>query len=54
MRCPTEDIDIDGHKVTVNTCDFDAETMRRWDYSESKVTNKLTPSAPPPLTPSLK
>jgi len=54
MRCPTEDIDIDGHKVTINACDFNAETMRRWDHSEIEIAKRLTPAAAPPPPPSLK
>jgi len=44
MRCPTEDIDIGGHKVTVNTCNFDSKTMKRWDFSEPVP--KVAPKTP--------
>lgn len=51
MRCPTENIDINGQKVTINTCDFDAKTMKRWDYPKPEKTSESNaapePNAPP-------
>ncbi len=55
MRCPTEEIDIDGQKVVINVSDFDSETMKRWDYSDFKsVPVASAPVAPAPVAPAPK
>lgn len=54
MRCPTEEIDIDGQKVVINVSDFDPETMKRWDYSDSEaasIQQASGPLAPAPVAP---
>ncbi len=52
MKCPTTEINRDGEKVVINTCDFNAETMRLWDHPYSEETNEPEdgpkPKAKPP------
>lgn len=50
MRLPTEDIDVNGHKVTINVSDFDHKTMKRWNYSDS-VAPAPAPASVEPVAP---
>lgn len=37
MKIPTMFVDRNGIKVTINTCDFDPETMTEWGKDSPKV-----------------
>ena len=47
IRCPIIEVNRDGKKVIMNTCDFNAETMVKWEDKilKSEVTS---PSEVPP------
>lgn len=44
MRCPTMEVNRDGQKVIINTCDFDVKTMVQW--GKIPVVSALIDSGP--------
>lgn len=49
MRCPTMEINRNGHKVVINVSDFDPETMLKWGEIEPVAPVLAPVSAPVPM-----
>lgn len=54
MKCQITEINRDGEKVAINTCDFNSETMTLWDHPHSKVTNEPEDGPKPKANPKSK